>query len=1103
MAITKPSDLFDFDAWHRELERLESRKEKYSQSVIQSNERIKKSYDEQIAKLKSINDEMRAMVGSQLKSAAISNMGKEIDKIISALDSYEKHLQAVSNSEKINELAIEQLTKSLKALETEYKRLDPTSDSFASDQQRISGQVKQVTSAINAQSQTLKVAKKTVDEAGNSYSRLSRQTADMKTQLRNLDGAFDLNTGKLRTNNTEAAKLARQIKINDAALKQMDATMGNHQRNVGNYASGIRGLGLTMRGALTTFFGVTSAFEAISQSLLIIDEFTRLKLGLDAVSDSSQQVSARFSFISTLADKTGQDISKLSGSYTSFAAAARNTTLEGKAGDAIFKSFSNSFSALGKSSEVAERGLYAVQQMISKGKVSSEELNQQLAEALPGANKLFADAMKLSTAELADQMKKGKILATDVLPKVAVMLEKIYGDRAQLNTTTISGSFTRFTNQIKLLLDEMNKDGVISKFFASINNGLADTTRGIARLIEKQGLWKTSLSGIRALIDPFGAAASSIGGKLAGTGGQSLKDQARESKMLDEFKNDDTQGRVARLTIELNRLQNAKQKLASMDSKDAIIRGREYKQQEVFIANQKRFVEDLILANKDLIAVETAAAYKKAKPTGGGDGDDKDKKRELNAWEKLVKEAEEYRDVIANQIVANFNAGKALEISPKAKSDWDVMYAKLIAISTALGDDIPKGLREINDALHPKTVSTPALLASRGSVTQLGRPANKDGSSAGNPITDATDKLVGLPNLLSAQGAEMSHLKTQLDTGKFSRYLDAQKQAVISQLANIQQLEIQAQFASTDAERKGIEERITLAKDELARKKEIIKTEVEARKEVQKQLFNLAVEASNAAFTILSDQNAAKIEQNRAVMEHELSLVKGNQAAEDKIKETYAKKDLELRRKQAKLDKAQAIFSIGLSTAQAIASALKTFPVPLGIALAAIAGAMGAVQLAAAVAKPLPQFYKGTKNAPEGPAQVGEKGAEIRESKGKMYYYDKPTVTHLERGDKIYTAEETSRMLANSSRAAELNAITNVTDANSQSRADIIKYQVILMKGNNVPVIDYNKMRDSFVAALDENPTPQTIFDEHGFSSFMRNKNTRVQSFNRRYSLSN
>ena len=128
----------------------------------------------------------------------------------------------------------------------------------------------------------------------------------MKTQLRNLDGAFDLNTGKLRTNNTEAAKLARQIKINDAALKQMDATMGNHQRNVGNYSGSMRQLGLSLRGALTTFFGVTSAFEAISQSMQIIDQFTRLKLGLDAISESSQQTAQRFSFISTLADKTGQ-----------------------------------------------------------------------------------------------------------------------------------------------------------------------------------------------------------------------------------------------------------------------------------------------------------------------------------------------------------------------------------------------------------------------------------------------------------------------------------------------------------------------------------------------------------------------------------------------------------------------------------------------------------------------------------------------------------------------------------------------------------------------------------------------------------------------------
>lgn len=1070
MAITKPSDLFDFDAWHKELERLESRKEKYSQSVIQSNERIQKSYNENLAKLKELDALMRA-TGTQKagSTSAIGNMGKEVDKLIAQLVAYQGHLKAVSESEKINELAIEQLTKSLKALETEYKRLDPTSDNFASDQQRIAGQVKQVTSAINAQSQTLKVAKKTVDEANNSYNKLSRQTAEMKSQLRGLDGAFNLNTGALNKNNAAGAMLAKQIKINDAALKKMDATMGNHQRNVGNYSSAMKQLGLSLRGGLVTFLGVTSAFEAISQSLVIIDQFTRLRLGLEAISASSQQVSQRFALISSIADKTGQDIGRLSEAYISFAAATRNTALEGRAGDAIFKSFSASFAALGKSSEVAERGLYAVQQMISKSKVSSEELNQQLSEALPGANKLFADAMRLSTEELADQMRKGKILATDVLPKVAIALDKIYGERAQLNTTTIAGSFTRFTNQISLFLDTLNKDKSISGFFSRLNNGFTDSLKGLNRLIEKRGVFAALL------------------------GNGSIKENLKDQKIVDDFRLvDDPNKRAATIFAEQKKLGDALSKLQGIDKGknkyDFLVAEEDY-------TRQKALVKDLVKINSDARRVirqeNQADANRKNNQSGDGSGAGAASSGggKKSKFDQLSEDIDKVAKQIEDELLADFNAGRELAPSDAVIEKWNKLYQQILAVSVATGNDLPGDISKLNNKLqkYPEDIASQIVL----------EPADKESKS---PIEKA-EKIptigIGLAQLLDSQKKELDDFYRELSTGSFKQFSDSNKTILSDQLKEVHQLELDVNLAITDLEKEESKKRLQIAEDELARKKDIAKTELEDKKKLYAALADLTQEAGGAVFEILGQQRQADIEANQRQMEHELSLVKGNEEAQNKIKREFAKKDLELRQRQARMDKAEAAFKIAINTAVAISSVSPVVP------LMVIAAALGAIQLGVVLAKPIPQFYKGTKNAPEGPAQVGEKGAEIRESKGKMYYYDKPTVTHLERGDKIYTAEETSRMLANNSRATELNAITNVTDANSQSRADIIKYQVILMKGNNVPVIDYNKMRDSFVAALDENPTPGTVFDEHGFSTFMRNKNTRVQSFNRRYSLSN
>lgn len=93
--------------------------------------------------------------------------------------------------------------------------------------------------------------------------------------------------------------------------------------------------------------------------------------------------------------------------------------------------------------------------------------------------------------------------------------------------------------------------------------------------------------------------------------------------------------------------------------------------------------------------------------------------------------------------------------------------------------------------------------------------------------------------------------------------------------------------------------------------------------------------------------------------------------------EEYDKKKAALELKQAKYAKAQALINAGINTSLAITNALTTWPISLGIAMAAIAGAMGAAQMAIIAAKPLAQYEKGRKGGPGEYALVGEKGPEI------------------------------------------------------------------------------------------------------------------------------
>ena len=82
---------------------------------------------------------------------------------------------------------------------------------------------------------------------------------------------------------------------------------------------------------------------------------------------------------------------------------------------------------------------------------------------------------------------------------------------------------------------------------------------------------------------------------------------------------------------------------------------------------------------------------------------------------------------------------------------------------------------------------------------------------------------------------------------------------------------------------------------------------------------------------------------------------------------------------------------------------MKSAPWPVNIAMAAIAGAMGAVQLATIIATPLPKYAKGTGYHKGGPAIVGDGGVpEVITYGGNAWITpDEPTLVDLPAGASV------------------------------------------------------------------------------------------------------
>lgn len=135
-------------------------------------------------------------------------------------------------------------------------------------------------------------------------------------------------------------------------------------------------------------------------------------------------------------------------SYSKFMAATRGTAVEGERARRIFSQMSEGITALRLSSDEANGIFYAMSQMFSKGKVQAEELRGQLGERLPGAFNLAAKAMGITTAELDKMLQDGKVMASDLLPKLAEEIHKTYGQAAADAAKQGQAEINRFNNAL-------------------------------------------------------------------------------------------------------------------------------------------------------------------------------------------------------------------------------------------------------------------------------------------------------------------------------------------------------------------------------------------------------------------------------------------------------------------------------------------------------------------------------------------------------------------------------------------------------------------------------------------------------------------------------
>jgi uncharacterized membrane protein len=126
-------------------------------------------------------------------------------------------------------------------------------------------------------------------------------------------------------------------------------------------------------------------------------------------------------------------------------------------------------------------------------------------------------------------------------------------------------------------------------------------------------------------------------------------------------------------------------------------------------------------------------------------------------------------------------------------------------------------------------------------------------------------------------------------------------------------------------------------------------------------------DTAGSAYFAVSNAIAASDTQRRqeelaalqAQQEEELRLAGDNEQKKDLIRQKYALKEREVKRRQAEADKKKAILDAVVNTAVGVIKAVALSPLTLGMPFAAIVAALGAAQIALIAAQPIPKFAKG------------------------------------------------------------------------------------------------------------------------------------------------
>lgn len=932
-------------------------------------------------------DAETASVTFQEASKKISMTAAGFDSIRQAVKAFDTQASELNSRLSDNKEIISALRTSLKELSKEYKKGAISEEEYKSKRDATVSQLRTLTEQNKQYLAILRNHTQVAVATTGSYNEMKASMLQLEKEYYNLSQAA-----------REGAKgmdILNNIGKLNQQLKDIDAQMGNYQRNVGNYASGWNGLNVSIqqiaRELPALSVSANTFFLAISNNLpIFIDELKKARVeyesGKTAIPVFKQVLSSLLSWQTalvvgiTLLSSYGGEITKWVGS------------------------------------------LFDARKEIDYLKQLQEDLNKAQKEGVKNAQD---EAVKL-----------------DILYRAAINLNKPMGERKK----AVEELKKQYPSYFKNISDENILAGKAADSYQRLSNAILASAKARAvqdRLVEqakqkldledqlaekeeKRAKLESARDQMKAQYESSQGAAMDTARDMYGKLNKQVEDLDKEiGSLLNQLYQADKASRdmansinIGDVTFNPHSADKASDDLAQ------------------YMENLRNKMADLSVSlikdehERSLAAIEKE--YKDQIAAVKGYSEEENKLREMLGQErmqKIAKENEEYAKKLAEAEKKRIEEKKKY-IDEMLRLEEEQSSLRIAATSTGykeleniITENYSKGLlsrKEYDEAMREleRKAANEQLQIQIDAAEKMIEIAEASGVVSKQQIETLRESIKAMEAEIGSINADDQLKKAEEQQDITRRNFEVLKgySSALKDLAS----DIDSPFAGIFA---GMDKGFSIMSDKISgvwkeltdgekmeRTTEMWASMVSGIGEMISSIYDRqieAVEAEQEANEKAGEEEISRIEaleERGAITTEEAEARK--RAAEDKTAQKNAeleKKKAALRTKQAKFEKATSIAEAAIQIAGGILQTIKQLGFPAAIPMIAALGAMGAIQLAAIIAAPIPKYAKGTDSHKGGLAVVGDGGVPetIVTDKGAYITPSVPTLVDIPKGAKV------------------------------------------------------------------------------------------------------